>query len=189
VRNMESDARMNSRSSFTGFTIIELMVSIAIVAILVGIGVPSFQTAIQNARLSASISDLQAAMLNARSEAMKRNSPVVVAPIDGASWTSGWRTVVTPTVGATEELQLRPQLAIVISVDSSTGTGFSTGSGTGIRYDGQGFARDASGAFSASCLTLKVPTGRRTSLVVGASGRPRACNPDRDAGCCVSNGS
>jgi type IV fimbrial biogenesis protein FimT len=64
-----------------GFTLIELMVTVAVLAVLMMIAVPSFVTFIQNARLSSQSSDLTTALMYARSEAVARNRPVSVCAV------------------------------------------------------------------------------------------------------------
>ena len=60
---------MNRQS---GFTLVELMVTIAIAAILLGLGVPSFRTLIENNRIAAASNDVVTGLQFARSEAVKR---------------------------------------------------------------------------------------------------------------------
>lgn len=67
------------RSTPRGFTLIELMVTVAIVAILLGIGVPSFQSYIANQRGRAATLDLIAALQSTRAEAVKRNANVLLS--------------------------------------------------------------------------------------------------------------
>jgi type IV fimbrial biogenesis protein FimT len=69
-------AAMKARQ--TGFTLIELMIAIVLVAILLGIGAPSFAEFTRNARMSSSANDLLTAMHAARTEAIKRRAPVTV---------------------------------------------------------------------------------------------------------------
>jgi type IV fimbrial biogenesis protein FimT len=75
---------MSSRASSTiarssrGFTLVELMVTIAILAILATIGLPSFQRLISDYRVSAQANGVQGLLQFARSEAVKRRQPVVV---------------------------------------------------------------------------------------------------------------
>jgi type IV fimbrial biogenesis protein FimT len=76
-------------SSSGGFTLIELMISVLLVAVLLGIGVPSFRTLIDNQRLRAVSSDLRIALNMTRSEAVKRNRSVVLNPSD-TGWGGGW---------------------------------------------------------------------------------------------------
>lgn len=76
-------------NSSSGFTLIELMISVLVVAVLLGIGVPSFRTLIDNQRLRAVSADLRIALNMARSEAVKRNRSVVLSPSD-TGWSSGW---------------------------------------------------------------------------------------------------
>jgi type IV fimbrial biogenesis protein FimT len=80
-----------------GFTLIELMISILVLAILVGVAVPSFREAALSSRLSAYANDLLASAQLARSEAIKRNAPVTLcASEDGdecsedVGWEVGW---------------------------------------------------------------------------------------------------
>lgn len=78
-----------------GLTLIELLVTIAVLAILLTIALPSFRTAIQNNRLATQGNDLVTAMQLARAESLKRRRPVIVcASSDGATcqgaWTDGW---------------------------------------------------------------------------------------------------
>ncbi|MBP6682699.1 MAG: GspH/FimT family pseudopilin, partial [Halioglobus sp.] len=63
-----------------GFSLIELMIGVLMVAILMGIGVPSFRTMIEEQRLRAATTDLRLALNLARSEAVKRNRNVVLTP-------------------------------------------------------------------------------------------------------------
>jgi len=80
-----------------GFTLMELMFTVLIVAILLAVAVPSFRQFTRNNRVTAAQNDLVTSLTLARSEALRRNRPVsVCASTDGSScgdetdWGSGW---------------------------------------------------------------------------------------------------
>lgn len=78
-----------------GFTLIELMVGITVLAILLGIGVPSFNEMMRDNRLVAQSNQLVAALSFARSESITRGIRVSVCPANGnvcsggADWNTG----------------------------------------------------------------------------------------------------
>src|SRR5215813_4578463 len=83
-----------------GFTLIEMMVTIGVAAILVGLGVPAFLTTIQDVRMTTSANDLLISAQLARSESIKRHLPVTVChsanpnadppSCGGDGWQDGW---------------------------------------------------------------------------------------------------
>jgi type IV fimbrial biogenesis protein FimT len=90
---------MNRRVRHTqdGFTLIEAMIAISVLAILLAIAVPSFKDASLGSQLRASATDLAASAYLARSEALKRNAVVTLCmSADGATcagsggWEQGW---------------------------------------------------------------------------------------------------
>ena len=85
-----------------GFTLVELMVVVAIAAILAGVAAPSFSKAIASQRAKSAGTDVYLALLKARSEAIKRNAAVTLAPKTGG-WQNGWQ-IVNP-VDATDILE------------------------------------------------------------------------------------
>jgi type IV fimbrial biogenesis protein FimT len=72
-----------------GFTALELLITMAILAILLGVGVPSLGRTIASAKVKSASSSIYLAMMKARSEAAKRNITVSITPLAG-SWSSGW---------------------------------------------------------------------------------------------------
>lgn len=72
-----------------GFTLIELMVVVAIAAILLGIGVPSFKSFVAGQRIKTAASDFSLAAVQARSEAIKRNAEFGLVAAAGG-WKDGW---------------------------------------------------------------------------------------------------
>lgn len=72
-----------------GFTLIELMVTVTIAAILLAIGVPSFKSFILSQRVKTASYDLNYALNYARSEAIKRNDLVLLTPA-ATGWQDGW---------------------------------------------------------------------------------------------------
>ncbi len=80
-----------------GFTLIELMVTLSVLAILLTIGIPNLQMFIQNSRLESQSASLMGDLNYARSEAVRLGSPVALcASADGATcsgaavWETGW---------------------------------------------------------------------------------------------------
>jgi type IV fimbrial biogenesis protein FimT len=69
-------AAMKARQS--GFTLIELMVTIALVALILGLGVPSFVEFSRNNRMTGAANDLLADLNLARTESVKRHVAVTV---------------------------------------------------------------------------------------------------------------
>ena len=80
-----------------GFTVLELMVSLSLMAILLSLGVPAFQDYSLRQRMNASISELHSDLLFGRSQAVYRNSNVVACPGNpgvgcsvSTDWSAGW---------------------------------------------------------------------------------------------------
>ena len=73
-----------------GFTLVELLVTLTVAAILLAVGVPSFKNFIASQRVKSATTELVSAMLIARSEAVKRRGTVTVAPVSGSAWANGW---------------------------------------------------------------------------------------------------
>ncbi len=77
-----------------GFTLIEVMIVLAIGAITVAMAAPSLLATIRANRVEAAASDLRAATQLARSEAIKRAAIVVVEPTTAGAWARGVRVYV-----------------------------------------------------------------------------------------------
>lgn len=74
-----------------GFTLIELMVALAVLAILLGMAVPSFTDVSLSSKLRSLANALVASATLARSEAIKRNATITLcASSDGAACTGNW---------------------------------------------------------------------------------------------------
>ncbi|MDP1605971.1 MAG: GspH/FimT family pseudopilin [Rhodocyclaceae bacterium] len=87
----------------SGFTLVELMVTIAVLAILLAIAVPSFSEVMLSSRLRSYANDFVASSTLARGEAIKRNSVVnLCASSNGTScvgnWEQGWIVLAGTTV-------------------------------------------------------------------------------------------
>jgi prepilin-type N-terminal cleavage/methylation domain-containing protein len=79
-----------------GFTIVELMFTIVIIGVLLGLGAPNFRDFLRNARLSAAANDMIGALNLARSESVKRRFPMSVCSSNGGTscdngnFSKGW---------------------------------------------------------------------------------------------------
>lgn len=83
------------RNHESGFTMVELMVTIAIAAILVTVAFPSFQGSLRSNRVATASNELMASFSLARSEAIRSPGGAAVCPSEdgitcGADWNDGW---------------------------------------------------------------------------------------------------
>jgi len=83
--------------NLSGFTLIELMVTLAVGVVILSIGVPAFLGMMSNNQAAGYANDLVGAMRLARSEAVKRGSDVTVCASNsdqtacsGTAWNNGW---------------------------------------------------------------------------------------------------
>ena len=151
---------LNSRPT-RGFSLIELLVTLLIGAILVTLAGPSFIQYIATQRVRNASYDLTSALMVARSEAIKRNACVNLVRTS-SSWTSGWK-VKFPCVNPT---------TVIRSQDAYQGLAISdTSSLSEIAYGNDGRATTATTVFridppaSASSVT-------RRCVTIGLSGTP-----------------
>jgi type IV fimbrial biogenesis protein FimT len=139
----------------SGFTLMELMVTVSISAILLAIGAPSFSSFVLSQKVSAASSDVTSMLTFARSEAIKRNGNVVVTQKSGG-WQNGWTTQSgTNTVGQQEAFS-----NVAIANSASTLTYNNSG-----RISGSGN------------ITFQISGGANTRCVtVDLSGMPKSKN-------------
>lgn len=79
-----------------GFTLIELIVTVAVISVLLTLGVPSLQTFLKSNRLTAHTNAIVGTLQLARTEAIKRSGIVVLCgstnltSCNSSSWENGW---------------------------------------------------------------------------------------------------
>ena len=73
-----------------GFTLVELMTVVAITAIMSVMAAPAFKSLVAGQRARTTSTDLYAALVLARSEAIKRDTQVTLQPA-ADTWQGGWR--------------------------------------------------------------------------------------------------
>jgi type IV fimbrial biogenesis protein FimT len=88
--------RETCRSRNRGFTLIELGVTLVIVALLATIGMPSLRSYLVTQSIKTASFDTVAALMYARSEAVKRAANVSLTP-PGGNWQNGW--IITDSTG------------------------------------------------------------------------------------------
>ena len=94
---------MNTRVYNSGFTLVEVLVTVVVLSIVLGIGVPQFNNIIHNNRVSGASTNLHSMLQLTRSEAVKRAKTVSLCPssgrdssatcADSTDWTQGWLVV------------------------------------------------------------------------------------------------
>jgi type IV fimbrial biogenesis protein FimT len=156
-----------SRQALGGFTLLEAMMAITVMAILMAIAVPSFKDASLSSQLRAASNDLAASAYLARSEALKRNAVVTLCmSADGETcaasggWEQGW--IVLSGDPAIDPLKAQPA--------APTGQKITAGGITSLS-----FQPTAAGATAATFTVCRAtPTvGREERVVtIDATGRP-----------------
>ena len=77
------------RSDLRGFTLIELMVTLTVMAIALSLAAPSFANLLASNRISTQTNELVGALNLARSEAVRRGQPVTLLAGD-VNYSKGW---------------------------------------------------------------------------------------------------
>ncbi len=161
--------RLNKKSlnRNTGFTLLELVITIALVAIVTALAAPNLRNAIQNNRLTAQSNDFAVAMQLARTEAIKRGRPVSICASDvagggddpecGDNWSLGWMVFVdaegsagNTSVTVEERIRVWRPVNDDIEVDVPDSVEF-------FRYLPRGNLDDASGATFPFVINMDIP--------------------------------
>lgn len=171
-----------------GFTLIELVVTMAIAAVLMMVAVPSFVNFQRNSQLTSLTNSLVASIYAARGEAMKTGFNAFVVPTaNGSDWTTGWIVFVDNngdgSFSAADDTLVQTQPAL---------EGYFTASGTGsagetpayIMFSSSGYSKIKSGAFGGLTLSIArsdAPTSavyeETRRITISSTGRLRTCKP------------
>jgi type IV fimbrial biogenesis protein FimT len=170
-----------------GFTLIELMTTIAIAAILMAIAAPGFIAFQRSSELSAATNGLVAAIAAARGEATKRGRRAMVVPTDGTNWQNGW--VVFIDQDASQKFDGKADLTVLTqpalpSYFTVTANSTAAKALPYLMFDASGYPISKTGAFGA--ITMEIsrndlggpsPLGQTRRVMINPSGRVRSCQP------------
>lgn len=168
-----------------GWTLIELMVVFVVMALLLGVGVPSFASMLREYRLTSFSNELHAAMWLTRSEAIRRGHRVTLCTsadglqcADGVGWNTGWIVFPDPNSNA----QRDPAEEVM----RTRSTPFPVIVGVGniplkhyLSYISTGASRTVGGALQMG--TIRLCNGeKQRRIIVSSTGRVRV---ERDESC------
>ena len=165
---MPPDDQSGSRN-VEGFSVVELMVTLAVLAILSGMGAISFAGVSGKTRVTTDANSLLNAIELTRSEAAKRARRVTLLPTRG-DWSAGW-TVFVDLDGNRQIDAGEPVIFVQQPLKPTTRVITNTTPGY-IAFGASGMPQLYNGGFLAATVTL-CDTGHGRSVVLARTGRPR----------------
>jgi type IV fimbrial biogenesis protein FimT len=171
--NMHPGGRYNS-----GFTMLEVVIVIAIVTILLMVGVPSFQYVTTANRISGEVNGLIGDMQFARAEAIKEGQTVVVCVSNGNaatpgcgtgnSWQNGWVVCSDPAGDGT--CDAGQPVFRVQNAFTSTDTFQASGGTSTVTFNREGFAVGLPGIVTIALHNVTNVTSYTRCLAISAVG-------------------
>ena len=140
-----------------GFTLVELMIVVLVLAIMLGLAAPAFRDIVFAQRVKSASFDVFSSLVMARSEAITRNTTVTVAAVSGnTNWAGGW--TVTEAGGTVVRRQdAYPNVTM-------------TGSSATVTYNALGRLTGAAGSISLTAAGVSAENSR--CITIDTSGRP-----------------
>lgn len=135
-------------STSAGFTVVEALVVITVLSILLAVAGPSLSGLVVTQQLKTAGFDLSSSLAHARNEALLRNVPVVVSPVN-ADWARGW--TITEESGTVLRHQ-SPYARIAMSGPAS------------VTFNGDGRANSVATPFALSATDASAAAGRCVRL-------------------------
>ncbi|MBS1212375.1 MAG: hypothetical protein H6R26_991 [Proteobacteria bacterium] len=175
---------MKKSCAQNGFTLIELMVTVSVVAIVLTLGIPGFRDLILNNRMTTYINEVVTDVNLARSEAVTRGIPVTLCKRNTAStncdsstaWLDGWIVFADAdgdgTVDTGEQI-IRTRSAL-------SGLSHLNFPHNLITYDARGFSAGYNGTFT---FCDSRGTGKAKGLVLSNTGRLRSATSGDTLAC------
>ena len=180
--------RAMGRKTQSGFTLVELIITLILASIILGLGVPSFVDLVDSNRMISVTNELVGDLQYARNEAIKRNASVTMCGSSNGtscsgstSWENGWIVFTDPNVNATVD----GGEAIVRGYGGTNGEPtirVTTGTvGSSVSFDGDGFPRTLANLIQSGTFSIcdsrgigGAGTEFARAVQLGASGRIRA---------------
>ena len=159
---------MRARAS-RGFTVIEMMLTIAVLGILLGLALPNFTRWVNNTKIRTAAEAISSGLQLARTEAVRRNVNVQFV----LTGMTGWQV---STVATVETIQTRS----ANEGSSATSVTVTPAGATTVTFDGLGRVvpnADASAAVAQVVVdALNITDARRLTILVGSGGTVRMCD-------------
>lgn len=165
-----------------GFTLVELMVTLAVAAILIGIATPSFTSLMNSNRLSSAANEMVAVIQTARMEAIRRNTTVSVCA--GCDGNAG--SLVAYVDADDNDFAAAAEIVRVATIDPAVE--LDAGADFDFRADGFGRLDDGSNSLADTTYSFCIPTTRPAEnirMVVIDSGSRISTKPDDGGGTCA----
>ncbi len=182
-----------------GVSLIELMIGVAIVAILLAVGMPTFGLWVQNTQVRTAAESIQNGLQTARNEAVRRNTNVRFN-LTSATGLVTWNVCVVAGAACGEVIQQRsaaegganarvgvsaavpptPVPNTQYSTALAAGAGLSGAGGAGVTFNGVGSiptANIGTDITRIDIINALANDARRLVIVVGAGGLVRMCDP------------
>ena len=206
VRKHNSVDKLSVCTLQRGFTMVEVMVSVAIIAIVIAIGIPSLSTWVQNTQVRSTAESLLTGLQLARAEAVRQNirTRFQLAKADGTSCAAMGCWIITTdsmtnqgTFPSTNQLQsagsqesgtnarIGVNSATVAAINCCTtaisaGTGITTNPLPGLVFNAFGqVVTDASVSkiTRIDVTSATLATARRMVITITSSGMAKLCDP------------
>jgi type IV fimbrial biogenesis protein FimT len=162
------DITVGMKKSHSGFTLVELLLTLTVASIIMTLAVPAFTETMRRNRLTTQANELITALNVARSEAIKRRSNVSVcvssdqATCTGGNWQNGW---IVRNDSDNEVLRIFGPMKGSTTVAAADAA---------FQYTSRGFLASNAAATLTLCVTSGKP-GRQ--IAITPTGRPHNVDP------------
>lgn len=163
----------------SGFTLVELMISVAVLAILASLALPEFKTWIANSRIRTAAETIRSGLQLARNEAVRRNTNVEFILGPGAGWTVQVANPVT-------SIQVKPEAEgtsdMAITKTPSTATTVTFSSLGRVVTNAGGSATITQIDVDAPTSVIPASASRELRITISSGGQVKMCDPSVASG-------